>query len=146
MTRAEQEAADNKAIAEVEANQTPPPDTPEIQPLSSSEIDGLGLAGGGCSFYRAVNDRQVLSLLTPEAAYLKLDGDVERLASDAGSKSGPIDTRTHYDGKRQSLHVVMGDKGESIVSDTTDYPASLTIRDGKGRVEAKLTGTARCGS
>lgn len=145
MSPAERKAADEKAIAEVKANQAPPPDTPEVQPISSQEIDALGLTGGGCTIYGKSDSGAVLALIYPDTAYMKLDGDVDRFISDNGSKPGPMDTRAHYDGKRRSLDVDVGTKGKSLVSDTLDYPATLTLRDGKGRVEAALAAMARCG-
>ena len=145
-TSAERQAADDKAIAEVEANQTPPPDTPELQEITAEEINSLGLIGGGCTFYGKDNSEQALALVQPEAAYLKIDGDVERLASDPGSPGGPMDTHQHYDGKKHSLVLAMSPKPVSTVSDALDYATSLTLRDGHGRVEMAMDGTARCGS
>ena len=81
-----------------------------------------------------------------EAAYVKQDNEIQRLAPDMGSAEMPFGTRSNYDGTQFGLEMTMRGDGEAIGGETTLYDATLTLRDGRDRIVYQQDGVARCGS
>lgn len=143
---AEREADVERAIAEVEAAQTPPPDVVAPQRITAEERARFGLSQGGCSF--AVNNPELgaQAILQMNVGYMKFDGAMERFAPDAGSGDGPAGTSTQYDGGRHGLSIrfdiaAMQKAGGDLVT----VPAQITLQDGRRRTVYVAEGTALCG-
>ena len=81
-----------------------------------------------------------------EAAYVKHDNEIERLAPDMGSAEMPFGTRANYDGTSYGLEMMTRGEGQAIGGETTLYDATLTLRDGRDRIVYEREGVARCGS
>ena len=143
---AQQQADDERAIAEVEAAQTPPPDVVAPQRITAVERERFGLSSGGCSF--AVNNPELgaQAILQMNVGYMKFDGAMERFAPDAGSGDGPAGTTTRYDGGSHGLIIRFDTEAtEKAGGDMVTMPAQITLQDGRKRTVYVAEGTALCG-
>lgn len=145
-SQAQRDADDERAIAEVEAAQTPPPDVVAPERITEAERERYNLSEGGCSF--AVNNPELgaQAILLMNVGYMKFDGTMERFAPDAGSGDGPSGTSTKYDGGSHGLLVrfdttAAAKAGGELVS----VPTQITLQDGRGRTVYVAEGTALCG-
>lgn len=146
LSRAERAAMEERAIAEVEAAQTPPPDVVAPQRITQEEQARYQLGDGGCSF--TVNNPQLgaHAILKMNVGYMKFDGAMERFASDAGSGGGPAGTSTRYDGGRHALAVQYQlERAERGAGDLVSVPARITLKDGRARTVYVAEGLAVCG-
>ena len=145
-SRAQQEIDDEKAIAEVEAAQTPPPDVVTPERITDDERERYRLSDSGCAF--AVNNPEVgaHAILQINVGYMKLDGEMERLAPDAGAADGPAGTKTRYDGGSHALLVRFDTaKASKAGGDAVSIPSQITLQDGRGRTVYVAEGTSLCG-
>lgn len=145
-SRAQQEIDDEKAIAEVVAAQTPPPDVVTPERITDDERERYKLSDSGCSF--AVNSPELgaQAILQMNVGYMKFDGDMERLAPDAGAADGPAGTKSRYDGGRHAL-LVRFDTGSATKTggDVVSVPTRITLQDGRARTVYVAEGTSLCG-
>ncbi len=145
-SQAQKEVDDERAIAEVEAAQTPPPDVVAPQRITADERARLGLSEGGCSF--AVNNPELgaQAILQMNVGYMKFDGTMERFSPDAGSGNGPAGTSTRYDGGSHGIIVRFNpESAETSGGDAVTMPAQITLQDGRRRTVYVAEGTALCG-
>ncbi|WP_133365237.1 hypothetical protein [Qipengyuania sediminis] len=143
---AQQQIDDERAIAEVEAAQTPPPDVVAPERITPEERTRFGLSDRGCAF--AVNNPEVgaQAILQMNVGYLKFDGRMERFAPDAGSGGGPSGTSTRYDGGRHGIHVQYDmAAAQQTASEQLSVPTRITLQDGRGRIVYVADGIALCG-
>lgn len=145
----EQAQADARDVEMVEtANDVMPPlalVTPD--PILLPDIERYDLYGQACNY--APGTSLGTRVVAREAdAFVKIEGEVHRLAADAGSRQLPMRTRTLYAGKEYSLRLAISDSGNDSGAaegeDTTDYEGSVTLRDRFGRVVYEGTGLAQC--
>lgn len=145
-TLAQQEADAERAIAEVEAAQTPPPDVVTPERITAEERTRFGLSDRGCAF--AVNNPELgaQAILQMNVGYLKLDGEMERFAPDAGAGDGPAGTSTRYDGDSHGVEVRFDtSRAAQASSERVSVPTRITLQDGRGRTVYVADGTALCG-
>ena len=142
----EKAASDAAASAEIRAANVPPPIPVTLEPIAYSDIEANELIGIGCSFALARNADAAMAVTMVEAAYVKQDNEIQRLAPDMGSAEMPFGTRSNYDGTQFGLEMTMRGDGEAIGGETTLYDATLTLRDGRDRIVYQQDGVARCGS
>ena len=145
-TAAEQAAADDRAVAMVEAAQDR---HRPIQPLapqifSAREIAEQHFAAGGCGFERT-GEAQPIVLIGPERALMKLGDRPAMFASDPGGPQGPVGIWEHYVGKGLSLRIERGGgDGVDPGQDALQWPARLTVRDEFDRIVFVTSGLLRC--
>ncbi len=142
----EKAASDAAASAEIRAANVPPAIPVTLEPIAYSNIEANDLIGIGCSFALARNADAAMAVTMVEAAYVKQDNEIQRLAPDMGSAEMPFGTRSNYDGTQFGLEMTMRGDGEAIGGETTLYDATLTLRDGRDRIVYQQDGVARCGS
>lgn len=145
-SQAQRDADDERAIAEVEAAQTPPPDVVAPQRITADDRTQFGLGDTGCSF--AVNDVEegALAILQMNVGYMKFDGVMERFAPDAGSGDGPAGTSTRYDGGSHGLIIEFESlAAEKVSGDEVRVPAQITLQDARDRTVYVAEGSALCG-
>lgn len=143
---AQRERDDEKAIAEVEAAQTPPPDVVAPQRITDEERARYQLSDSGCAF--AVNNPELgaQAILQMNVGYMKFDGAMERFAPDAGAGDGPAGTSTRYDGGRHGLSVSFDQaQAAKAAGDTISVPTRITLQDGRKRTVYVAEGTSLCG-
>lgn len=145
-SREQQAIDDEKAIAEVEAAQTPPPDVVTPQRITNEERARYKLSESGCAF--AVNNPELgaQAILQMNVGYMKFDGAMERFAPDAGAGGGPAGTSTRYDGGRHGL-IVSFDQAQAAKApgDAVSVPTRITLQDGRKRTVYVAEGTSLCG-
>ena len=146
MTPAQREADVERAIAEVEAAQTPPPDVVTPERITEAERARLAMSESGCSF--AVNNPELgaQAILQLNVGYMKFAGALERFAPDAGAADGPAGTSTRYDGGRHALTVSYDTTAATrAAGDGLSVPTRITLQDGRKRTVYVAEGTSLCG-
>ena len=146
-TPAEQAQADARDVAIVEAanNVTPPLKQVTPEPILLPDIERYDLYGEACNY--APGTSLGTRVVSREAdAFVKVEGEVQRLAADPGSRELPMHTRTLYSGKKYSLRLAIDGEGTPDGDGTTNYEGSVTLRDSYGRVVYEGTGLAQCKS
>jgi hypothetical protein len=141
----EREMDVEKAIAEVEAAQTPPPDVVTPERITPDERRRSNLSESGCAF--AVNNPEVgaQAILQMNVGYMKIGGDMERLAPDAGATDGPSGTKARYAGGRHALLVQFDmDKAVKAGGEGLSVPTRIALQDGRGRTVYVAEGTSMC--
>lgn len=147
MSAEEKAAADAQAIAAVEANQQPPVMPVAPEKILYPDIEQHELYGTSCAFAPEGGGLGAIALAMEDAGYLKLDGEVLRLAADKGSGELPMLAREKYDGKAYSFRLELDQSaGTQEGIETINYPARLTILDAADRVAFSASGIAQCGS
>ena len=146
-TPEDQSAADARAVAEVRANQTPPPEQLTPQPILYPDIEKNDLFGAGCNFVPEGGGLGAIALAQTDRGYMKRGGQVLTFAADKGSDRQPLGSWRKYDGKLYGFTLdLKSDTGKQEALETVNFPAHLTVRDGKGRTVYEANGTAQCGS
>ncbi|NCP17872.1 MAG: hypothetical protein GW855_01780 [Erythrobacter sp.] len=144
---AEQDRADAKAIAQVMAQQTPPPALLKLQPMLIEDITAHNaLSGPGC-FFTPNGGEDPTVIVGPELGYVKYEGSVQRLANDPGSAQGPFDTHEKYDGREYTLRIAI-DQSARDDADLGSWvaPATVVVLDGFDRTLVESRGRAGCGA
>ena len=142
----QQELDDEKAIAEVEAAQTPPPDVVTPERITDAERARYKLSDSGCAF--AVNNPEVgaQAILQMNVGYMKFEGQMERFAPDPGSGEGPAGTSTRYDGGRHALVAAFDiDKASKAGGEVISVPTRISLQDGRRRTVYVAEGVSLCG-
>lgn len=144
-TPAEQEMADQRAIAAVEkANGAQPPLEEVVpQPLTAMDIERYDLLGPACN-YAPGTSLGTRVIARPADAWIKIDGEVERMAADPGARELPQGTRSLYNGTKHSLRLQVADPRDSVAGSRLNYEGTVTLRDQYGRVVYEGTGLAQC--
>jgi len=144
-TPEEQAMADARDVAMVEAaNEVMPPlDEVTPEPILLPDIERFDLYGEACNY--APGTSLGTRVVAREAdAFVKIEGEVHRLAADPGSRELPLHTRTLYNGREYSLRLTMMPQDGTEGEETTDYEGSVILRDQWGRVVYEGTGLAQC--
>jgi len=145
-TAEEQELSDARDVAMVEAANDAKPPVKEVtpEPLLMPDIERYDLFGEACNY--APGTSLGTRVIAREAdAFVKVDGEVQRLAADPGSRELPMHSRTMYSGAKYSLRLALNGDGAKPTG-AGDYEGSVTLRDEYGRVVYEGTGLAQCKS
>lgn len=140
------EAARELALVEKGNSALPPPEEISLEPISYADIERHGLSGVGCNFAPGTSfaTRVIARRLD---AYMKVNGDIVRLAADSGASELPAGTRSRYLGRTHELRLRMSQEGDGKSSGSgaaTDYQGTVTVLDEYGRLVYEGTGLARC--
>ncbi|MBX7481333.1 hypothetical protein [Qipengyuania qiaonensis] len=135
------------AVAEVEANQAPPPEQLELAAIRYLEIEKYELYGAGCSFAPDGGGLSAVALAMADKGYFLRGDDMITLAADMGSAELPYLARRKYDGKAYSMTLDIEEgAGERVGDEVSDYPATLTIHDDNDQIVYRKSGIAQCGA
>ena len=135
------------AVAEVEANRIPPPEELQLEPIRYREIEKNELYGTGCSFAPDGGGMSAVALAMAETGHFLRGDKLITLAADKGSPELPYLARRKYDGAAYSMTLDLDEaEGEQSGEETSDYPATLTIRDASEQVVYRKSGIAQCGA
>ena len=146
-TPAEEEAAREAAVAEVEANQKPPPEQLALDPFRYPEIEKYELYGAGCNFAPDGAGMGAVALAQADEGYLLRKGELQILAADKGSAEMPYMSRRKYDGREYSFTLDFDESaGEQSGYETMDYRGKLTVRDGSDNIVYTADGLVQCGA
>lgn len=133
-TPEEQKLIDDAAVAAVEQANAQVPPVEEVRPeiITDADVAEAGIEGEHCTFMPGTNSGPRL-IARPLDAFIKLDGEVLRLAADAGSLELAGGTRVIYNGRAIVVRLAM-QEGEGTV----------TILDPHHREVYSGTGTVAC--
>jgi hypothetical protein len=147
LTPEEQAALDERDVALVEqANKAMPPlrqVTPE--PILYPDIERYDLYGAACN-YAPGTSLGTRVVARESDAFVKIEGEIIRLAADAGSRELPMRTRSLYTGRDHALRLGIDGEGEQAGEETVNFEGSVTLLDAHGRVIYEGSGLAQCGS
>lgn len=148
MSPEEVEAQAEREIAMIEkANSALPPlreVTPD--PILYPDIEQHDLFGQACNY--APGTSLGSRVIAREAdAFVKIEGEVQRLAADPGARELPARSRSLYDGREYSLRLEIEGEGEPAPNSTEviEYEGTVNLRDRWGRVVYQGTGLVQCG-
>jgi hypothetical protein len=146
-TAAERNAREVADIRAVEKAQDIPPTPVTLEVIGYPDIEKNDLHGAGCAFAPKDGGLGTLALAQERAAYIKVDGKLERLAADIGSPTLPTGARGKYDGKVHSLVLDIAEgEGKQHAMEAMNYPAELMVRNERDQVVYQASGTAQCGA
>lgn len=143
----ERRAADDADVAAVKAvqNRLPPlaPIKPEV--LMDEDISRIDASGPGCMLRIGEGLAPAVLVTVGSYGWIKLDGEVIKLAGDSGSERGPADTWTRYAGKKATLRIDSAD-GDIPATEAPgrSRAVTLTLRDAYDRVIYRGEGTQTC--
>ena len=144
----ERAARDARDVAAVEAGNSslPPPQSISPQVIGYPDIEKYNLFGAGCSFAPG-NSMGAIVLALDDIAYIKLEDDIIRLASDTGSSELPLGAHSNYDGKEYQVELALEeDKGVISGEETMTFPGFVIIRDANDQVVYQADGAVQCGA
>lgn len=141
-TPQQKKAADDRAIAQVEAVQKIRPPVRPIapQPILFGDMERFKLFGAGCAFAPGTSMGAVL-LTRPKTAFVKLADKLVRFASDPGSARLPLETVSRYVGKEYAASLTR-DAGEA--QDALRFAGRLVITDPYDQVVYAADGLIQC--
>ena len=165
---AEAEAEAQREIEMIrEANDAEPPIRPvALEPILYPDIEKHDLFGQACA-YAPGTSLGARVIARENDAFVKIDGEVVRLAADSGSRELPMRSRTLYTGREFSLRLAIvgqgGQQGAStsaeaaagdgigtdpatVLAGEGEYEGSVFLRDRWDRIVFEGTGTVQCSS
>ena len=94
-----------------------------------------------------IRDDASVALAMAETGHFLRGDKLITLAADKGSPELPYLARRKYDGAAYSMTLDLDEaEGEQSGEETSDYPATLTIRDASEQVVYRKSGIAQCGA
>lgn len=143
----QRKAEDAAAIAVVNAaqNRLPPLKMVTPEPLQEADLARIDASGPGCLFGNADGTAPPLLMMVGSFGWIKIEGEVIRLAGDSGSAATPARTWSHYSGKAFTLRIEPIDAAAAATGDPgRSYPANLVVRDAYDRVVYRVAGLQDC--
>lgn len=117
--------------------------TPE--PLLYPDIERWDLFGQSCAY--APGTSLGARVIAREGdAFMKIEGELVRFASDSGSRELPMRTRALYNGREFSLRLEIAEDGKEVSakSGPGTYEGTIWLRDRWDRVVYQGSGTVSC--
>ncbi len=117
------------------------------EPILYPDIERWDLYGQACAY--APGTSLGARVIAREGdAFMKIDGELVRFASDAGSRQLPMRTRSLYNGRAFSLRLEITDNGEQVnlKNGPGTYEGTIWLRDQWDRVVYQGSGTVSCAS
>ncbi len=139
------QAQQDVALVEKANNVLPPIEEVVPEPISAADIERYDLLGPACN-YAPGTSLGTRVVARESDAFLKVDGEVQRLAADIGSRELPQRTRSLYSGREYSLRLQVNGEPMPAAEGKQDFDGAVTLRDSHGRVVYEGAGLARCGS
>jgi hypothetical protein len=142
--------AQNEAMTDRvrEANDIAPPLVEVVpDPIGYPDMEANDLLGLQCAY--APGTSMGARVIAREAdAWIKIDGELIRLAADVGSRELPAASRSLYTGREYSLRLEIADKGEVAEGAARPdyYEGTVWLRDRWDRVIYQGTGPVNCGA
>jgi hypothetical protein len=130
------------AMVEAANEAAPPLRSAAPEPITDPDIARYDMSGPACSYAPGTSlSARVIARATD--AFIKLEGDVHRLAADTGSRELLGGTFSRYDGREFSLRLGIAGEGGAGGS-VTEYRGSIDLRDIWGRTVYAGTGPVHC--
>lgn len=140
----ESEQTDEQAIAAVNAAQDAKPPLQPVDPqaILYPDITQNKLHGTGCAFVADGGGMGAVLLAQADRAYIKLEGKIVALASDAGSAKMPKGSWSRYTGKEYGLTIKAD--GPAPTSDAERFDGTLVVTDPFERPVYQARGNFQC--
>lgn len=123
------------------------PEAIELEGIRYPDIEKNNLYGAGCAFTPDGGGLAPVVLAMRDGGYLKINGEIERFAPDAGSAEQPYNARSKYDSLERSFELSVNENDAAQSGyETVNYPAKLIVKDSMGRVVFNAAGIAQCGA
>ena len=147
LSPAERAAEEERAIALVHKGNAAMPPLREVipEPILYPDIERHNLSGAGCN-YAPGTSLGTRVVARPADAFVKIDGAVQRLAADPGSRELQLGSRSLYIGREYELRLELAGEGAQSGTSTVDFEGTVSLRDQYGRVVYQGSGLAQCGS
>lgn len=143
---AEQVRMDEADVAAVKAAQVPPPTPVTPDKILYPDIERYDLFGAGCNF-APEGSMAAIVLAQPGRAFMKIDGELETFAPDAGSGDLPLGAKGKYTAGSWSFVLDLAqEEGKPSGTETIDFPARLVLRNDRDQIVFQADGMAQCGS
>lgn len=140
-------AQDARDIAQVDAMQKAKPPAKPItpQPMAYPDITQHKLYGAGCNFVADGGGMGAIVLAQGQRAFIKLDGKIVMLASDAGSTKMPQGSWSRYSGREYALTLTRADDGKVGDNNAADtFTGHIVITDPHDQVVYQARGNVQC--
>jgi len=138
-----------RVVESVRAANSAKPNIIEVipEPLLDADIERWDLYGQACA-YAPGTSLGVRVIAREGDAFMKIDGDLVRFASDSGSRELPMRTRSLYNGRAYSLRLEIESNGQEVnlKDGPGTYEGSIWLRDQWDRVVYQGSGTVSCES
>ncbi len=135
------------AMVEAANKAAPPLRSAAPEPISPGDMEQHDMYGPACTY--APGTSLGARVIAREGdAFIKLEGEVMRLAADPGSRELPASSRSRYDGREFSLRLAIEGEGGSAGegSELTSSQGSIDLRDVWNRSVYAGTGRVQCGA
>jgi len=137
-----------RAVAQVKAvNSTAPPIEEKIpEAIGYPDIERHDMFGQVCAYAPGTSlGARVIARETD--AFVKVDGEIIRLAADPGARKMPSNTRSLYNGTTYSLRLTIESEGreDPVSVGTMLYDGTMYLRDSWDRVIYEGAGLVSCG-
>jgi hypothetical protein len=135
------------AMVEAANAAAPPLRSAAPEPISPADMEQHDMYGPACTY--APGTSLGARVIAREGdAFLKLEGEVMRLAADPGSRELPASSRSRYDGREFSLRLTVEGEGGLAGEGTelSSYQGSIDLRDIWGRSVYTGSGLVQCGT
>jgi len=149
-SREESEAGAERDIAMVEQANSAAPPLREVTPeaIRFDDIEQHDISGAACN-YAPGTSLGTRAIAREGDAFVKVEGEVLRLAADSGSRELPARSRSIYDGREYSLQLAVSGEaqtaGEGDANDeVTNREGTMSLRDRWGREVYRGTGLVQC--
>ena len=143
------EADQARVVESVRAANNAKPGIVEVtpEPLLDADIERWDLFGQACA-YAPGTSLGVRVIAREGDAFMKIDGDLVRFASDSGARELPMRTRSLYNARAYSLRLEIAAEGEEVnlASGPGTYEGTIWLRDQWDRVVYQGSGTVNCES
>lgn len=143
---AERERMEEADIAAVKAAQKPPPAPVTPGKILYPDIERYDLFGAGCNF-APEGSMAAIALAQSARGFMKIDGELEAFAPDAGSGDLPLGAKGKYTAGEWSFVLdLAAEEGEQDGSETVNFPARFVLRNQRDQIVYQANGVAQCGS
>lgn len=143
----QRKAADEADVEAVKAaqNRLPPLEPAQPEPLMQEDIARIDASGPGCMVRLGEGLAPPIFVTVGSFGWVKLDGEMIKVAGDTGSEHGPADTWTRYTGKQATLRLEYrsGDVSQAGLAERSNR-VTVTMRDPYDRVIYRGQGVQTC--
>ncbi|ANY20827.1 hypothetical protein A6F68_02327 [Tsuneonella dongtanensis] len=143
---AEQQRMDDADVAAVKAAQEAPPVPVTPDKILYPDIERYDLFGAGCNF-APEGSMAAIVLAQPARGFMKIDGEMETFAPDAGSGDLPLGAKGKYTAGAWSFTLdLASEEGEQDGIETVNFPARFVLKNDRDQIVYQANGIAQCGS